>query len=650
MKKFTSEYAAQAVTELNRLVDTAVATMYPVMDIKSKLSVAIQQAISDSMQTLMALPAEERWDVKIPDEEFRAKVVNLPKDLQSLQYKRRAIAIRRILINSIINAKSSINTVALSAIKSVIMSALDSGREYVTLSQVVHNTKLKADITMIHGTTESPSPWKTDEIRLQLINELCELNYLDMKIIDKTHMIAIPDKLSSIVSPSDWKEMQKLAAYINKKTIRLDPIEVDHKNMITRSSWFYQTPMLSDSQIKLVEIMQSTKFEFVENAEDLIAEAYREHLQEAKLPKWAVGRVEFFKEQIRLSKENNGHYVAVRFDSALRAYYMAEIGHLQSSPSLRKLVRVQGLDMVKYDMSNNVVQMYAIAMGLKSLAKYVKLVDPLECVEDVRLQLASRLNSELNVNVFNKDNTKPLFMVWAYNAGKARICEGVYTQEEEFFGMTSKVVKVKGLVELTGIQDQDKLWEVWNNILIELVPSIVALKKIFNRLTQKNPFTLATWTLPDGSIAQYASAVTNQQTLSFASSEYRLRQHTHHRKELEENAKVAGLLPRTIHSLDAYVMRQLVIRAYDLGIVIVPNHDSFTFSREYTDIVFALLREILIEILDSKVFEGILKQLNKVKASLAIKTPDGKFITTSMFGDALTADDLLKSFPMVLED
>ena len=650
MKKFTAEYAAQAATKLNDMVDNAMSIMYPTMDIKSKLSVALQQATSDSMQTLMALSPEERWDVKIPDEEFRTKVVNLPKELQTMHYRRRAIAIRRILLNSVLNAKVSINNIAIQAIRSIVMSALESGREYVTLSQVVHNTKLKADITMIHGQMETPSPWKTDEIRLQLINELCELNYLDMKVIDKTHMVAIPDGISSLVSPSDWKEMLELSAYLNKKTIRLDPIDIDHKNMITRSSWFYQTPILSDAQIKLIDIMQSTKFEFVENAENLIEEAYREHLQESKLPKWAVSRVEFFKEQIRLSKQNNGHYVAVRFDSALRAYYMAEIGHLQSSPSLRKLVRVQGVDMVKYDMSNNVVQMYAIAMGLKSLAKYVKLVDPLECVEDVRLQLASRLNSELKVNVFNKDNTKPLFMVWAYNAGKARICEGVYTQEEEFFGMTSKVVKVKGLVELTGIQDQDKLWEVWNDILTELVPAIVALKKIFNRLTQKNPFTLATWTLPDGSIAQYASAVTNQQTLSFASSEYKLRQHTHHRKELEENAKVAGLLPRTIHSLDAYVMRQLVIRAYDLGIIIVPNHDSFTFSKQHTDVVFTLLREILIEILDSKVFEGILKELNKVKASLAIKTTDGKFITTSMFGEALTDKDLLRSFPMVLED
>ena len=53
-------------------------------------------------------------------------------------------------------------------------------------------------------------------------------------------------------------------------------------------------------------------------------------------------------------------------------YTQAEIGGLQTSSALRALVKVSGIDnKVKYDVRNNVVQMYALLMKTENLAKYV---------------------------------------------------------------------------------------------------------------------------------------------------------------------------------------------------------------------------------------------------------------------------------------
>ena len=45
------------------------------------------------------------------------------------------------------------------------------------------------------------------------------------------------------------------------------------------------------------------------------------------------------------------------------------------------------------------------------------------------------MNNALGVTNFTKEATKPLFMIWAYNAGKKRLMEGVIDVETDFFGL-----------------------------------------------------------------------------------------------------------------------------------------------------------------------------------------------------------------------
>lgn len=156
--------------------------------------------------------------------------------------------------------------------------------------------------------------------------------------------------------------------------------------------------------------------------------------------------------------------------------------------------------------------------------------------------------------------------------------------------------------------------------------------------------------MPDGAVAQYSSVETISQELHWVSSNGVQRTHTHYRKEIIEDAKAAGLLPRVIHSIDAYLMRQLVIRMNKKGIIIVPNHDSFLFSREQEATVTKAVKELLVEIMEEDVLSNIVKQLNKANKTLTVKAANGEAITADMFGEQLTKEDILAGMPMAREE
>lgn len=651
MKKFTTNYNNNLRVEFNTKINEAVATMYPDL---SMIDTYIHDAHKASRMLMLKTGANiaqvHKANIEQTPTAFAAYAKSLPQEEKGSLYTYYHQNIRVMFLNSLIQAKVKLRPVVTDALTNILRDILNNGKESITLGQALNAIKLKTNLVNRFNQVESTTEGVNEEIKLQLLSELCSLNILDMRVSQHTHLISIPEKLTDKLAKQEWKELADMADYLSKKTILLEPAPVE-KQMITRSSWFYQTPTLSDAQIKFINTMHSTKYEFIDNAENLIAEAYKAHLKLSVLPDWALTRIEFFKEQIRASKANGGHYIAGKFDSALRWYFMAEIGHLQSSVALRSLVKVSDLtNKVKYDMSNNVVQMYALALGTKSLGKYVKLLPKEQLEEDMRLQIADQLNTKLNINKFNKDNIKPLFMVWAYNAGKRRLLDGCVIEEKGFFGEGKQVIKVEGLMSITGIKDEDKLWSTWSDTVNTIAPAIVALKAMFNKLTKGNPFTIANWELPDNSIAQYASAETLAETLYWVDATGYRRQHTHHRKVLVENAKAAGLLPRAIHSLDAYVARTLVNQAKDLGITVVPNHDSFTFDEQYTDVMFELVREIFATILEGGCFGHIVTKLNTAKVSLAIKDANDKYITEDSFGDRLTRADLMESTPMVWED
>ena len=599
----------------------------------------------------------------VPYKEYVATVQKLTSDkkMRGKLYQYRNLAMRSALLRTLLDKEASRKKLlfkVITILEAVVETLISNAVNEAPIGQIVHKSyrafKVNYILTKEGDKIEEVTPWMVDELILQLISELAELDMLNMKVSSGTHMISIPDGLAARVSKDEWHTLARDSAISRRKTILIEKSEVQSKNMISQSSWFYQTPRLSESIVKFLEIMNSVKYGFKPTAAAQIREKLLNHLKVNKLPSHGEVALSRFQDQIQASKKNGGHFVAGIFDSANRYYLLSEVGHLQSSEALRSLVEVEGItDPVKWDMRNNVTQMYAVSLKNKLLASSCGLVAEKDATTDIRERIANGLNRMLKVEGFSKDNVKPLFMVWAYNAGKGRILEGVVKREKDFLtGHTVVTRIIPGLRALAGskIIDDDKVWGAWMAMMQKHVSAIIALKMLFKQLIKYNPLTEASWVMPDGTISQYTSAETVSQELNWVSSNGTMRVHTHYRKEIVEDAKASGLLPRVIHSIDAYLMRQLVIRMNKLGIIVVPNHDSFLFDRKHEATVTKAVKELLIEVMEKEILSDIVKQLNKSEKALKVRTADGRAVTVDMFGERLTKEDILAGMPMAKEE
>lgn len=640
MKKFTTEFKVYAAKELSQGVEALVSTIKGIDGVKDYLESQLTIASLTRLQMVLECSILGDIPTMIPEKDYGDNIKLLSDTERAIAWKYRNMDIRSILLKSILSNKKSIPFLVKDVLQVVLHNCILQGSNNIVIGQVIHGMKLQSKtFSLRSGEVLPATPWIVDQMRLQLVSELSEIGLLDFKPFAKTHVVSLVDNISNTFDKSTINSLAELAQVVQSNTILLDK-PTRAKQLISRSSWFYDTPELCAADIEFNEIHNGIKWEFVDNASDLIEEAFKSHLKVDILTDSAKARVAFYKEQIDASHANGGHYILSKDDSARRRYAQADIGHNQTSSFIRDLVKPVGvLNPVKYDMTNNVVQMYALALKSKSLAKYVNLLNFAECDEDLRLLIAKYMNRELGVTVFTKDNIKPLFMVWAYNGGKARLLDGVNTESINFFTKEIEIkIKTEGLRSLVdGAVSDDTIWSTWNAVLNTLVPEIVELKKLVSRVIAANPFTHTSWTLPDDVIAQYASVEVHSEVLSWISSKGNKHVHTHYRKELVANAKAAGLLPRWIHSIDAYIMRQLVIRCHSLDIIIVPNHDSFIFDECHTDVVFDLVRQLLIEVMEGNVFYSIIKSFNVAGVS-----------ETGSYDPAnkLTAADLLQSTPM----
>ena len=643
-------------------LDECVADILEGNTIEAAMQHSLFQVRVDSLKLVKSILVDVP-ETEVSEDSYSAAVAGYGDIQRKLLWDYRRLAIRTTLLATLLDGgvnKKKLMFRVQGAVRSILNAIIADGKNRITLSQAVHAVSsivsVKSYVTK-GGEKRAATPWIVDELALQFINELAEQDYFDLKVDfaagEKTHMLSLTEAVEHRLDANELVYMSRVSKFLSMQTI-LTEKPVRSVGMITRRSWWYNTPDFVADQEEFLDAMHDIKYGFVDNAEELIEEAFRVHLKVVQLPVWAKARVSEYQAQIRASHQNGGHYIAGKHDSALRWYFSGEVGHFQTSKELRALVTLKDVpNPVKYDFRNNVVQMYALLSGIKNLANYVGLTSEDQQLGDLREVLAQAMNTKLGVDTFNKENTKPLFMIWAYNAGRKRLMDGVVKVDTDFFtGAQVHTVTTPGLYEIAGlpVASGDDIWSAWESTLNELVPGIVAIKLVFKKLMNANPLMETEWMLPDGAIAQYASVATTSEALHWVSSSNTMHTHTHYRKEIAKGEKNSGVLPRVIHSFDAYVKRQLTIRGTREGIIIVPNHDSFIYDESHKARVDEIVSEIFIELLNSDAMSSVLKELNVTNTSLTLKDSTGKAVTTDRFGAQLTAEDILAGTPMSAEE
>lgn len=294
---------------------------------------------------------------------------------------------------------------------------------------------------------------------------------------------------------------------------------------------------------------------------------------------------------------------------------------------------------VSWDATNQGAQIYAILAKDIQTALLSNVYDNGERMDayGILAEHLNRLTGQHHINgTFNRDNVKPAFMTYLYGAGMKKIINGdeygketpsdksVFESLARFFPKELKL-------------DTEAKWNVFIEAMKKLVPAAVRYMELIYKYHDKKRSKYE-WIMPDG----FKVETTTYETDTIEAHYFKLA----HGKEpastptgsisvrRETGVFISkALAPNIIHSIDAYIVRELARR---LGIEINDIFDSFGVHPNDVDATRQTYKEVLADILDMDLLENILMQINPDLTNLLIRK--GKFTK----GD-LTYSDVLQS-------
>jgi len=240
------------------------------------------------------------------------------------------------------------------------------------------------------------------------------------------------------------------------------------------------------------------------------------------------------------------------------------------------------------DATSSGFQVSAAMVCCRETAIRCNLIDTGDCVDAYALCI-EEMNKELpdTEKVTNRSNFKKAMVAHLYNSKKEPRMRLSKTQLVCFYKVVSK-----------------------------LFPGAEQIREAVN--TYWDPKALYhQWTLPDGAVVKVPVRVYVDYTISLDNLDdqivkYRCRQNL-------PSKRYTSLAPNIIHSVDAYIAREMVRRAeFDL----VHIHDCFWALPDNMPAVCQLYREILAEIAQSDLLSDILSELAGTRKTVGKGDPD----------------------------
>lgn len=250
------------------------------------------------------------------------------------------------------------------------------------------------------------------------------------------------------------------------------------------------------------------------------------------------------------------------------------------------------------DACNSGAQMYAVLTGCKKTASNCGLIllnERIDAYTQVTKQMDNILEDELP---YTRDEIKNAVMTALYNS-----------------------IKEPELLCGTNTPEISAFYAALN---LELPGAMVALNAINNHW---NPGSFShTWTLPDGHVAHVP--VTETRTTRIEVDELEHTTFAYRFESNEPSINGRSLAPNIIHSVDAYVGREMIRKGHKQGFQVAHIHDSFCSHPNHMNQLTQNYRTILAGIADSDLLSDILSEIR------------GEHVVLNKFSDDLSTDIL----------
>lgn len=264
------------------------------------------------------------------------------------------------------------------------------------------------------------------------------------------------------------------------------------------------------------------------------------------------------------------------------------------------------------DMTNSGLGIYSL-LGKDEKGALLTNLKNIGKLADAYKALADALNKVLGITNLNRHTVKKAFMVFLYGSGKALLTSEDI--DDERYKHLLQAIEIG----LGTTIDIDKVWVKFQEAMFEIAPAAIQLMELIYKFKKEDSHYR--WVMKDGFICDIQ--VMNKTAIEHKgfsiSIDGKTHTHTIHTiEQLKDNKYDKSLAPHIIHSIDAYILREIARRCAKLGLPLYTIHDSFGTTPNYYFELNEVVRQVLADVLEMDLLEDILSQMDSAKLQLAI--------------------------------
>ena len=239
--------------------------------------------------------------------------------------------------------------------------------------------------------------------------------------------------------------------------------------------------------------------------------------------------------------------------------------------------------------TNSQIQLISCLVGDTNIASLTNILTDNTYIQDFYGRVSDELGKITGLK-FDRNQLKKTSMIDGYGAGNKLL--------------------IQQLKEDTGDMYFDGLLEAYYQALENITPTMHLLKHTISSIWDSTK-TRYQWTLPNGNVTDYNTIETGRITVN----PYGMMNIDMLASAIMPSSRSTGLLVNIIHSIDAYVASEMVVRCSKAGVDmtgfdIVTIHDAFRCHPNHAVAMRDIYVALMAEITDGRILEDIIQEIS----------------------------------------